>query len=160
MVNVAAFRIARSTRSRSARKPDLGRPVRLDRRLLYVAAALAVFDGSQALAADVVTLRCDYPNFYQNIIADDKGISVTQYQPGKDGKLEYVKNYTENKKGDGIDSYYRINSVEIAWETTYSLMGMKFDSSIDLRAGVVKNDSMTLKSLQQGPTETGKCKPN
>jgi hypothetical protein len=160
MVKVAAFRIASSTRCRSARKPDLGRPVRLHRRLLYVATALAFFDGSRALAADVVTLRCDFPNFYQNIVADQKGISITQYQPGKDGKLEYVKSYTENKKDGGSESYYRINSVEIAWGTTYTLLGMKFDSSIDLRAGVVKSDLMVLKTLEQRPTETGACKPN
>jgi hypothetical protein len=71
-----------------------------------------------------------------------------------------VKSYTENKKDGGSESYYRINSVEIAWGTTYTLLGLKFDSSIDLRAGVVKSDLMVLKTLEQRPTETGACKPN
>jgi hypothetical protein len=160
MVNFAAFRIARSTRCRSARKPGLGRPVRLDRRFLYIATALAVLDVSQALAANVVTLHCDYPHFYQEIIADDKGISITQYQETKEGKLQYVKNYTENKKDDGSESYYRINSVEIAWGTNFKLLGMKSDSSIDLRTGVMKSDLMVLKNFEQRPTEIGTCKPN
>jgi hypothetical protein len=160
MVNVAAFRIARSTPCSSVQKPDLGRPARLGLRVLHVATAVILFGGSQAFAADVVTLRCDYPNFYQNIIADAKGISITQYQPGKDGKLEYVKTYTENKKDEGSESYYRMNSVEIAWGTTYALLGMKMDASIDLRTGVMKSDLMMLKTAQQRPTETGACKPN
>jgi hypothetical protein len=71
-----------------------------------------------------------------------------------------VKTYTENKKDEGSESYYRMNSVEIAWGTTYALLGMKMDASIDLRTGVMKSDLMMLKTAQQRPTETGACKPN
>lgn len=117
-------------------------------------------------ASDVVTLTCDFPEqhglhaHYDKMVADQRGISVTSYSKNGEGKLEYVKNYTENKKDDSSESYYRINSVEIAWGTTYYLMKMKFDSSIDLRSGLARDDSMSLAKGESRPTEVGNCRPD
>ena len=77
----------------------------LDRRFSGFAIAVVFLSGSRAIAADVVTIRCDYPGYFQEIIADQRGISVTQYRTNKDtGQLKYVKNYTENKK-EGNDEF-------------------------------------------------------
>ena len=89
----------------------------LHRKLLCLAVALIVLEGSQAFAADVITLRCDFPQakaHYNNVVADQRGISITSYtRDDETGKLQYVRNYTENKKDDSSETYYRINSAEI-----------------------------------------------
>jgi hypothetical protein len=131
---------------------------------LRVATALVILESSQALAGDVITLQCDFPGYYDKIIADQKGISITEYKQNKEtGKLEYVKVYYENKKDETSEQYYRINSAEIAWGSTYNLLGtvVKLDSTIDLRAGTVREDTMIMgKEIKQRPTEAGTCKPD
>ncbi len=142
------------------------------RQLVFVAMALSCFETSRALAADVVTLRCDFPTqgkipaHFSEIIADQKGISVTDYITDKEtGKLQYVKGYTSNSKEETKESYCRINSVEIAWGSTYKIAGTMaiFDSSIDLRTSVEKDDSKMIggkDGMSEQPTQTGHCVPH
>ncbi len=133
-----------------------------------VGVALVCLQSSLAFAGEVVTLRCDFPEqdgiaaFYNEVIADQRGISITSYTANKKtGQLEYVKIYTENKKDDASESSYRINSVEIAWEITLKLAGMRFTYSIDLRSGIEKDDEQSFgKNASTRPTSIGHCKPD
>ena len=138
---------------------------------LAVAAAAVYLQCSPALAGDVVTLRCDFPEqgkvhaHYSDVVADAKGISITDYSTNKDtGKLEYVKIYDENEKKENREAYYRINRAEIAWGSTSNIFGliMILSSSIDLRSGIEKDDVKMISKgkIDESPTQTGHCKPN
>ena len=136
----------------------------LARQFLYAATMLVILHTSQALAADVVTLRCDYPRYYEKIVADRKGISVTLYAKKIDtGKLVHSNSYTRNKKDDETESYYRINRTEITFGTKFNSPGVAIqsDSTIDLRSGI-KTDHLKFIGGEstQRPDKVGKCKPN
>jgi hypothetical protein len=146
------------------RSTSEGNDTMVARQFPCVATALAILGSSQAFAADVVTLRCDFAGFYTNIVADQRGISITQYQENKETKkLEYIKAYYENKKEATSEYYYRINSVEIAWGSKYNLLGtiVQLDSTLNLRTGIERDDMMFIgKEVKQRPTQVGHCKPN
>ena len=123
-----------------------------------------------AHADTVVKLRCDFKEqggvhaHWSTVIADQAGISITDYSANPDGTTGYVKAYTTNKKEEARSEYYRINSAEIAWGSQSTLGGvvLKLDSSIDLGSGVEKDDVvMFMKGdMKQRPTNTGYCKSN
>ena len=113
---------------------------------LMVSASFACLLSSIALAGDVVTLRCDFPEEakstarYSNIIADDKGISLAHYSTNKDtGNLEYQKYYVSNEKEASRESRYRINKAEIAVRIIFTFIDtiLILDSSIDLRSMII-----------------------
>ena len=99
---------------------------------LFIACAFVpVVNVSAASASDVVRLRCEFaavPNglqaHFSDVIVDQRGISITDFTKNeKTGQIEYVKNYTEIKKDDTSESYYRMNSAEVAWGSQHNLFG-------------------------------------
>ena len=68
------------------------------------AGAVLLLATEAASANDVVTLRCDFPEqdgvhaHWDDIIADQNGISITSYCQNSDGTTGYVNVYTTNKK--------------------------------------------------------------
>jgi len=124
---------------------------------------IAILARFQSFAADVVALRCDFPDFYQEIIADSNGVSVTEYKADtKTKELKQTRTYIENKKGPAGGSHYHINSEEIAWDSwSFRLAGdVQTATKIDLRNNTIKNEGAWHgRSAKQLPTEIGKCKP-
>lgn len=85
-----------------------------------------------------IVFECKYAagDMHDHIVADDVGITVTNYRDNK-----YVRNFTTNQK-DGLHTgYYRKNRSEVAWGNSYFYNNklVQFDSFIDRKTGILKN---------------------
>ena len=87
---------------------------------------------------DEIAFECKYTerDMHDHIVADDKGITITQYHDNK-----YVRNYTTNEKDGSHTGYYRKNRSEVAWGNSYIYNNklVQFDSFIDRKTGIMKN---------------------
>lgn len=87
---------------------------------------------------DEIVFECKYTerDMHDHIVADDKGITITQYHDNK-----YVRNCTTNEKDGSHTGYYRKNRSEVAWGNSYIYNNklVQFDSFIDRKTGIMKN---------------------
>ncbi|MGA7385090.1 MAG: hypothetical protein WBW81_10520 [Methylocella sp.] len=103
--------------------------------------------------ADEIVFECKYDtpsmrDVHDHIVADNSGITITQYQENT-----YVRNYTTNENDGTKKSYYRKNRSEVSWGNQYAT-GELFDSFIDRKTGVLKN---TVDGTGHNSTEIGRC---
>jgi hypothetical protein len=77
-------------------------------------------------------------------VADKVGITETDYDDGGGfNKNTFVIVYTTNERGQGKESFYRINRAEVSWGTARnSSIGtiIKYESWIDRKTGIIKRD--------------------
>ena len=103
---------------------------------------------------DEIVFECQYTDrdMHDHIVADNKGITITQYR----GHKLYDRNYTTNKKARSDTSFYRKNRFEVAWGNNYfykNKLLVHFDSLIDRKTGVLKNAG----GLDEYVRDVGRC---
>ena len=122
---------------------------------LALTCAVCTSQPCSAKNGDEIVFECEYTDgrvMHDHMVADNKGITITQYRDHK----YYYRNYTTNGKDGSDTSYYRKNRFEVAWANNYfykNKLLVHFDSLIDRETGILKNAG----GLDEYIREVGRC---